>query len=314
MADAVHEQRLNMAVKPNTAMMRVQEVASVPVVATIEVGTVTTGEPGTDASVTNSGTKKEAILDFVIPRGATGMTGDKGDKGDKGDTGATGPKGPQGEQGPAGIVVQETEPTGPEHPVWVNPKGEAGGGTDISLGLTGAAVGQIAKITAVDKNGVPTAWSPVDMPSGGGSEEWELINSFTVSEENASRIIKIDKDSNGNAFSLKAFAFIANTNSTKTSGGSYGWFCVNGRGTYNSGVCGFQTNYVRHPTTGTALYNDVIGRVFPFGLVYDTSTARKAGPGVVGRTVTDVHEVEFAGYESEENQLYGTFQLWGMRK
>lgn len=50
---------------------------------------------------------------------------DKGDKGDKGDTGATGPKGPQGEQGPAGIVVQETEPTGPEHPVWVNPKGGA---------------------------------------------------------------------------------------------------------------------------------------------------------------------------------------------
>lgn len=50
---------------------------------------------------------------------------DKGEKGDKGDTGATGPKGPQGEQGPAGIVVQETEPTGPEHPVWVNPQGGA---------------------------------------------------------------------------------------------------------------------------------------------------------------------------------------------
>ena len=50
---------------------------------------------------------------------------DKGEKGDKGDTGATGPKGPQGEQGPAGIVVQETEPTGTDHPVWVNPKGGA---------------------------------------------------------------------------------------------------------------------------------------------------------------------------------------------
>lgn len=65
---------------------------------------------------------------------------DKGEKGDKGDTGATGPKGPQGEQGPAGIVVQETEPTGPEHPVWVNPKGSAsgggtGGGYNIGSGL-----------------------------------------------------------------------------------------------------------------------------------------------------------------------------------
>ncbi len=46
---------------------------------------------------------------------------------------------------------------------------------DLTLGLTGATVGQIAKIAAVDASGVPTAWSPVDMPSGGGGETWELI-------------------------------------------------------------------------------------------------------------------------------------------
>lgn len=39
---------------------------------TISVGTVTTGEEGTKASVTNSGTDKKAVFDFVIPRGATG--------------------------------------------------------------------------------------------------------------------------------------------------------------------------------------------------------------------------------------------------
>lgn len=39
-----------------------------------------------------------------------------------------------------------------------------GSGMDI----TGATVGQIAKITAVDDSGKPTAWEPVDMPSGGG--------------------------------------------------------------------------------------------------------------------------------------------------
>lgn len=45
----------------------------------------------------------------------------------------------------------------------------AGGdsGTDLSLGVTGATVGQIAKITAVDASGKPTAWAPVDLPSGG---------------------------------------------------------------------------------------------------------------------------------------------------
>lgn len=40
----------------------------------------------------------------------------------------------------------------------------------LSLGLTSAAVGQIAKITAVDDTGKPTAWSPADMPSGGSSD------------------------------------------------------------------------------------------------------------------------------------------------
>ena len=43
--------------------------------ATIRIGTVTTGEPGTEASVTNSGTRYDAIFDFVIPRGYPGSGG-----------------------------------------------------------------------------------------------------------------------------------------------------------------------------------------------------------------------------------------------
>lgn len=43
-----------------------------------------------------------------------------------------------------------------------------------SMGITGAAAGQIAKITAVDASGKPTAWSPADMPSGGGGH-WETV-------------------------------------------------------------------------------------------------------------------------------------------
>ena len=42
--------------------------------ATLSVGTVTTGDPGTDAKVTNSGTSQNAILDFTIPQGPTGST------------------------------------------------------------------------------------------------------------------------------------------------------------------------------------------------------------------------------------------------
>ena len=61
---------------------------------TITIGTTTTGDPGTDASVTNSGTAQNAILNFTIPRGETGPTGAQGPQGE---TGATGEQGPAGE-------------------------------------------------------------------------------------------------------------------------------------------------------------------------------------------------------------------------
>lgn len=51
------------------AVKDAQEAVEAAVAATVEVGTVTTGEPGTQASVTNSGTKNAAVLDFTIPRG-----------------------------------------------------------------------------------------------------------------------------------------------------------------------------------------------------------------------------------------------------
>lgn len=161
-----------------------------------------------------------------------------------------------------------------------------------------------------------SAAKAVTIPTGGssGGETWELINTFEVAEADAARVIKIDKDSNGNAFSLKEFAFRAVTNSAKTDGNVYGWFCVNGKGTYNSGLGGFQTNYVRHPSSGAAIANDVIGRALPCGLVYDQSTGRKAAEGIAATTVTEVHEVELAGYQFAENLLYGTFSLWGVRK
>lgn len=38
---------------------------------------------------------------------------------------------------------------------------EAGGGTDISLGITSATVGDIVKVKAVDGTGKPTDWIPV---------------------------------------------------------------------------------------------------------------------------------------------------------
>ncbi len=92
-------------------------------------------------------------------------------------------KGPKGDNGDPGIVISATQPTAESHPVWINPEGEASpaGGTDLSLGVTGATVGQIAKITAVDDSGKPTAWVAVDMPSGGGA--WNVIANVTLEED-----------------------------------------------------------------------------------------------------------------------------------
>lgn len=49
--------------------------------ATVAVGTVTTGAVGSSASVTNSGSSSAAVLDFSIPRGATGAVGPTGPAG-----------------------------------------------------------------------------------------------------------------------------------------------------------------------------------------------------------------------------------------
>ena len=108
------------------------------------------------------------------------------------------------------------------------------------LNITGATVGQIAKITAVDDTGKPTAWETVDMPdklpnpnaltftgavtgsydgsapleveipSGGGSggaENWRLVNTVTAAEDVSN--IMITQDSDGNPLSLKRVKIFA---------------------------------------------------------------------------------------------------------
>ena len=75
---------------------------------------------------------------------------------------------------------------------------KAAGGTDISLGLTSAAVGQIIKVKAVDESGKPTAWEAANMNSG-----WRLINDITLSESEVSSV-EIMNDLNGEPFSCSA--------------------------------------------------------------------------------------------------------------
>ena len=71
-------------------------------VVTIRVGLTITGAAGSAASVKNTGTNTEPVLEFTIPKGDKGDKGEKGNKGDTGPQGAVGPAGAQGIQGPPG--------------------------------------------------------------------------------------------------------------------------------------------------------------------------------------------------------------------
>lgn len=122
------------------------------------------GKDGTGiASITYKGKDEDGgnMYTVLLTDGTSyDITAPKGAKGDKGDTGAAGPQGPAGAPGKDGA----------------------------GMGITGATVGQIAKITAVDTEGVPTAWSPVDMPTGGG-ETWEKIAEIELRSDTAEYVL-----------------------------------------------------------------------------------------------------------------------------
>lgn len=106
---------------------------------TITLGTVSTGNPGTSVSITNTGTATAPLFNFTIPRG------DVGPQGLKGDTGLTGPKGDTGNTGPAGIQGPQGN-TGPAGTNGTN--GTNGSAATISVGtVTTGAPGSSAIVT-----------------------------------------------------------------------------------------------------------------------------------------------------------------------
>ena len=101
---------------------------------TFEVGSTTTGEPGSDAEVQIEQTGDLVRFDFTIPRGATGAQGpagadgapgERGPQGPAGQDGAEGPQGPKGDPGPEGPQGPKGDP-GPQGPAG---PGVAAGGT-----------------------------------------------------------------------------------------------------------------------------------------------------------------------------------------
>ena len=87
-----------------------------------------------------------------------------------------------------------------------------------------ASVGQTIVVKAVDESGKPTEWEAADFPSGGGmpdAEEWELINSVTLTAEDAVSSIYIDKRQNGEDFEYDELCLRCNFSATSVSEGRF---------------------------------------------------------------------------------------------
>ena len=88
-----------------------------------------------------------------------------------------------------------------------------------------ASVGQTVVVKAVDENGKPTEWEPVEIPSGGGSSQWKIIRDLTITE-NADRV-DINTDDDGKAFSLHEIQVFSYTRSYGDTAESF-TFLMNG--------------------------------------------------------------------------------------
>jgi mannose-6-phosphate isomerase-like protein (cupin superfamily) len=119
----------------------------------VNVGETTTGEPGTNASVTNSGDETNVVLDFTIPRGKTGPQGPQGEPGADGKTGPQGPAGPGvAAGGTTGQVLAKKSNTNYDTE-WIN---NSGGGSTVSVNVGETTTGEPGTNASVTNSGDET--------------------------------------------------------------------------------------------------------------------------------------------------------------
>ena len=133
----------------------------------VNVGETTTGEPGTNASVTNSGDETNVVLNFTIPRGKTGPQGPQGEPGADGKTGPQGPAGPGvAAGGTSGQVLAKKSNTNYDTE-WINP-------------LPYVPIGGIIEWDGTGLNGAPDLSTPEKVASVYGYGTWERYGTDRV--------------------------------------------------------------------------------------------------------------------------------------
>ena len=153
-------------------------------------------------------------------------------------------------------------------------QGGGSGGTDISLGLTSATVGQTIKVKAVDTDGKPTAWEAVE-----SGEKWEKIAEIIIPDDaEESNALTIDKDINGQPFSLLKARLCSKF--PKYTGGStipgFSFAMLNGRANGNPSPAVYTSLW---PKVETARLVGVVYEVDVSGVQVIESVLRSAGGG-----------------------------------
>ena len=153
-------------------------------------------------------------------------------------------------------------------------QGGGSGGTDISLGLTSATVGQTIKVKAVDTDGKPTAWEAVE-----SGEKWEKIAEIIIPDDaEESNALTIDKDINGQPFSLLKARLCSKF--PKYTGGStipgFSFAMLNGRANGNPSPAVYTSLW---PKVETARLVGVVYEVDVSGAQVIESVLRSAGGG-----------------------------------
>ena len=153
-------------------------------------------------------------------------------------------------------------------------QGGSSGGTDISLGLTSATVGQTIKVKAVDTDGKPTAWEAAE-----SGEKWEKIAEIIIPDDaEESNALTIDKDINGQPFSLLKARLCSKF--PKYTGGStipgFSFAMLNGRANGNPSPAVYTSLW---PKVETARLVGVVYEVDVSGVQVIESVLRSAGGG-----------------------------------
>ena len=153
-------------------------------------------------------------------------------------------------------------------------QGGGSGGTDISLGLTSATVGQTIKVKAVDTDGKPTAWEAAE-----SGEKWEKIAEIIIPDDaEESNALTINKDLNGQPFSLLKARLCGKF--PKYTGGStipgFSFAMLNGRANGNPSPAVYTSLW---PKVETARLVGVVYEVDVSGAQVIESVLRSAGGG-----------------------------------